>query len=322
MVNTWHLYYTVNPCGSGHSSTLSYVKNTDALKTYGTMEVSCGIDYNAYVIDSFINSMVQYYGLLDADTIYINDALYTKRWVCNTTGICSQISSGYGYVSEALCKGAFPCNPNQWRINTLTLTGTVSASGVYLAWSLTPKGGSEISFNFGNSINYDGIGMIPVIYTDSSGVTQIGVYQSGAFAGASYAINKSYHGGSADFYLQDSDINIISKVPGYVWEIQYPKGVIIPPVTTCIPSYVGVCRQPLNGYEYDINNCSGSVDKLNSRCNPGAGTGTGGNGTGTGITGNGVTCKSKDPLKIGCIAGIPITYMIGLGFIAIILTKK
>jgi hypothetical protein len=313
MVNTWHLYYTVNPCGSGHSSTLSYVKNTDALKTYGTTMVSCGIDYNAYVTEFFINSMISY-GLLDADIIYVNDILYTKRWICSTTGTCSQISSGYGYASEASCKGTFPCNPNQWKINTPTLTGTVSASGMYLAWSLTPKDGVTINFNFGSSVS-SGTSMTPVIYTDSSGITQIGVYQSGTIWGSNhYAMNTSYHGGSADFYLQDSDVNIISQTPGYAWEMQYPKGAVIPPVVTCTPSYVGICRQPLNGYEYDINNCSGSVDRLNSNCNPGTGTG----GAAPPVVGK--TCK--DPLKIGCIAGIPMTYIAGLGVIVFIVMKK
>jgi hypothetical protein len=317
---------------------------------YGTMMVSCGIDYNAYVIESFINSMVQYYGLLDTDTIYINDVLYTKRWVCNATGICSQISSGYGYASEALCKGAFPCNPNQWKINTPTLTGTVNASGNVLTWSLTPKSGigvgTVVNFDFGNSINYDGVGMIPVTYTDSTGTTQIGVYQSGAFAGASYAMNTSYHGGSADFYLLDSDVNIAYKIPGYAWTIQCnnPTYCGITTICTnplykcadnvctsdncdgtgtfptnacgtgcggtgCIPSYIGTCRQPLNGYEYDVNSCPGSVDRLNSKCN---------SGTVPPVVGK--VCN--DPMKWGCTYGIPNTYVIVGAFAFMMMMQK
>lgn len=307
MTNIWYLYYTVSPCGSGHNSALSYVKNTDALKIYGTIMVPCGIDYNAYVIEFFINDMIQYYGLLDTDTIYVNDTLYTKRWVCSSsTGICSQISSGSGYASQQGCTNVFPCNPNQWKINTPTLTGTVSVSGIYLAWSLTPKGRVAVNFNFGNSINYDGVGMTPVIYTDSAGITQIGVYKSGSLAGSSYAMNTSYHSGNADFYLLDSDVNVLSKTPGYVWEIQYPKG-YIPPV--CVPSYIGMCRQPLNGYEYDVNNCPGSIDRLNTKCSSG---GTGGNG--------GISCN--DPLKLGCVGSIPLTYVVVGAFIFMTMIKK
>jgi len=314
----WHLYYTVSPCGSGYNSALSYIKDSNAIVNYGTIMVSCGIDYDAYVIETFIDLLIQYHGLLDTDIVYIKDVLYTKRWTCNTgTGICSQIDSGGGgdsggsggnFISLQNCKNVFPCNPNQWRINTETLTGTVSVSGIYLAWSLTPKSvtggvsGTTVNFNFGNA------GMTPVIYTDSSGVTQIGLYQSGNLWGGGlyhYAMNKSYHGGAADFYLGDSDVNIMSQTIGYVWVIQYPKGAtcinpmykcvgtvctsdncdgtgtmtsgcadsICSGISTCVPSYIGMCRQPLNGYEYDVNNCPGSVDKINSVCNPGAGSG-------------------------------------------------
>jgi hypothetical protein len=34
------------------------------------------------------------------------------------------------------------------------------------------------------------------------------------------------------------------------------------------------------------------------------------------------TCKDKDPLKIGCIFGIPVTYIAGLGAIAYMVMKK
>lgn len=226
MANTWYLYYTIHPCGSGYNSSLTFKINDGASIGNFTLLVPCEVDYDAYVIETFINHLVQYYGLVDTDTIYVKDVLYTKRWICNTnTGICSQIGSGSGYVSEAECKNIWPCNPNQWKIDSPTLTGTVSVSGIYLAWSLTPKNGSTIDFNFGNS------DMTPVIYTDSTGVTQIGLYQSGnIWAGGlyHYAMNNSYHGGSADFYLDGSELNIISQIPGYVWEIQYPKDAIIP----------------------------------------------------------------------------------------------
>lgn len=34
------------------------------------------------------------------------------------------------------------------------------------------------------------------------------------------------------------------------------------------------------------------------------------------------TCKNRDPLNIGCVFGIPITYIAGLGFIAYMVMKK
>lgn len=37
-------------------------------------------------------------------------------------------------------------------------------------------------------------------------------------------------------------------------------------VPICIPDWV--CRSPLDGYEHDVKNCPGSVDRPNSRCNP------------------------------------------------------
>jgi hypothetical protein len=37
---------------------------------------------------------------------------------------------------------------------------------------------------------------------------------------------------------------------------------------------------------------------------------------------DGGACKDKDPLKIGCIFGIPVTYIAGLGAIAYMVMKK
>lgn len=226
--NTWDLYYTTSVCDT-ESSLLSYRLNGGSPVGDYYVVVPCGEDHDVYIIETFINHLIQYQGLSDTDIINVHSATfnsspYTKRWTCaTTTGICSQID-GPGYASKAKCTGIWPCNPNLWEINTSTLTGTVTVSGIYLAWSLTPKNGTTVNFNFGNSVNYDGIGMTPVIYTDSTGITQIGVYYKDSWGiGKSYAMNTSYHGGDADFYLMDSDINIISKTPGYAWKIQYPK---------------------------------------------------------------------------------------------------
>ena len=215
---TWHLYYTTNPCGSGHSSSLSYTKNGGALINDYTIVVPCGVDYNAYVIETFINYLMQHYGLLDADTIYVKDVLYTKRWICTTTtGICSQID-GSGYASKAKCTGIWPCNPNQWKIaGENGLTGTVTVSGNILAWSVIPKGATQaITFNFGDH-NY-----IPIVYTDTAWVDQIGVYIPTA---NTYAINTSYHGGNADTYVPNSyAITTISNVAGFVKQISFSVG--------------------------------------------------------------------------------------------------
>ena len=126
-------------------------------------------------------------------------------------------------------------------------------------------------------------------------------------------MNKSYHGENADFYVQDSELNIISKTPGYVWEIQYPKDAIIPSV--CTPSYIGECRQPLNGYEYDVNNCPGSVDRLNSKCTT---TGTGTDNTGSGIS----NWFSKKTCVTSTIC-MPNWQLVGIGALFfIVITKK
>jgi hypothetical protein len=221
--NTWYLYYTTSACDT-QSSLLSYRLNDGPVVANFYVVVPCGEDHDAYLIETFINHLIQYQGLSDTDTIYVMNGLYTKRWTCaTTTGICSQID-GPGYASKAKCEGIWPCNPNLWEINTSTLTGTVTVSDIYLAWSLTPKDGAPVNFNFGNA------DMTPVIYTDSAGTTQIGLYKYGAqwtdTRGENhYAMNTSYHGGDADFYLLDSDVNIISQTPGYVWKIQYPKSV-------------------------------------------------------------------------------------------------
>lgn len=214
-IATWHLYYTTSPCGSGHNSTLSYTKNGGASTTWGTILVPCGVDYDVYVIETFINTLIQHYGLLDTDIIYVNGILYTKRWICATeTGICSQVD-GSGYASKAKCTSIWPCNPNQWNISGANgLTGTVTVSGNLLAWSVIPKEATRaITFNFGN------YGYTPIIYIDNAGVDQIGVYIP---ASDTYAINTSYHGGYADKYVVNSDtITTISDIAGFVKQVSF-----------------------------------------------------------------------------------------------------
>jgi hypothetical protein len=218
VVATWRLYYTINPCGSGYNSSLHHTKDGGASTDDGTIQVPCEVDYNTYVIETFVNYLIRYYGLLDTDIIYVTDVLYTKRWTCaTTTGICSQID-GPGYASKATCIGIWPCNPNQWRINGANgLTGTVTVSGNILTWSVIPKGETEaITFDFGN------YGYTPIVYTDTAGVDQIGVYIPEADA---YAINTSYHGGTADRNVPNSyAITTISNIAGFVKQISFSAG--------------------------------------------------------------------------------------------------
>lgn len=61
----------------------------------------------------------------------------------------------------------------------------------------------------------------------------------------------------------------------------------------CISNYV--CRQPLDGYEYDANHC-GQVDRVNNRCKPECG--------GVGCDGeDGITSKDN-LLKIGIVVAV------------------
>jgi hypothetical protein len=215
VATTWRLYYTRSACGSGYNSPLRHTKDGGTSTDDGTIQVPCEVDYVPYVIETFINYLIQYYGLLDTDTIYVMDVLYTKRWTCaTTTGICSQID-GPGYASKAKCIGIWPCNPNQWKIDGANgLTGTVAVSGNILTWSVIPKGETEaITFDFGN-YNYT-----PIIYTNTAGVDQIGVYIPDV---DTYAINTSYHGGTADTYVPNSHaITITSHIAGFVKHISF-----------------------------------------------------------------------------------------------------
>lgn len=67
----------------------------------------------------------------------------------------------------------------------------------------------------------------------------------------------------AGIWCTVADIDYCTQVSNAVIVTVIEKG--------CTPNYI--CRQPLNGHEYDANYCGGA-DRLASRCNPGCG-GTG-----------------------------------------------
>ena len=95
----------------------------------------------------------------------------------------------------------------------------------------------------------------------------------------------------------------------------------------CIPSYK--CREPKDGYEHDTNNCSRSIDRLNSSCNPLPNQPP----SGTIICGANQVLDSKGNcvcendyidlslIKLGCQKKINVA-LAGLGLFALILASR
>ena len=109
--------------------------------------------------------------------------------------------------------------------------------------------------------------------------------------------------------------------------------------TTCTPNWQ--CKTPKNGMIYDANNCPGSVDHSDPSCAAGTGgpyyscnsstnicvqnSGTANTdgctaaGQVCGVTGGGAC---NDPLKLGCVGSIPITYIAAGLFMFMMMQKK